>query len=185
MSFIRRLFGKGKSGDKGLENLVENLLDGIFERGGFDLSADVDVEVEGSEFQTVKVEIFGDDDELLTERDGALLDSFQLFLKRAVQHNYPDQSPEVLVDCRGFREEADRTLIELVEKLRDKALEQGRSVYLRQLAPKDRKTVHQFLAEDGRVKSRSVGEGLFKKIKIYPARKNNTVKEAQYSQDQQ
>jgi hypothetical protein len=33
--------------------------------------------------------------------------------------------------------------------------------------------IHQYLAEDGRVKSRSVGEGHFKKIKIYPNREKD------------
>ena len=41
---------------------------------------------------------------------------------------------------------------------------------MRALAPKDRKTVHQHLAGDERVRSRSIGEGLFKKVKIYPAK---------------
>lgn len=185
MSFIGRLFGKGKSESKGLGNLVEDLLEGIFQRGGLSLSADVDLDAEGTEVREVRVEIYGDDEELLTEREGALLDSFQLFLKRAIQHSYPDQNPSVVVDSRGFREQSDKSLIELVEKLRDKAIEQGRSVYLRQLAPKDRKTVHQFLAEDGRVKSRSVGDGVFKKIKIYPARRNNSDKGAEFAQEGQ
>lgn len=184
MSFIRRLFGIGKADDKGMKDLVEDLLDGVFEHGGFSLSSDISLEFEEDKVKLVKVELFGDDDELLTERDGALLDAFQLFIKRSIQHNFPDQSPNVYIDCRGFRAEADRNLIELVEKLRDKALEQGRTVYLRQLAPKDRKTVHQFLADDGRVKSRSIGDGLFKKIKIYPSRKKNVSKEAQATQEQ-
>jgi spoIIIJ-associated protein len=50
------------------------------------------------------------------------------------------------------------------------ALEKGRSVYFRALPPKDRKIIHQHLASDDRIKSRSVGEGNFKKIKIYPAK---------------
>ena len=65
---------------------------------------------------------------------------------------------------------ANKSLVELAEKLRDRALEQGRSVYLRALHPKDRKVVHQYLASDERVRSRSVGDGLFKKIKIYPVK---------------
>ena len=61
-----------------------------------------------------------------------------------------------------------RPAVELAEKLKGIALEKGKSVYFRALPPKDRKVIHQYLAEDGRVKSRSIGEGHFKKIKIYP-----------------
>jgi spoIIIJ-associated protein len=50
------------------------------------------------------------------------------------------------------------------------ALEQGRSVYYRALPPKERKIVHQYLAQDPRIKSRSLGDGLYKKIKIYPVK---------------
>jgi spoIIIJ-associated protein len=55
------------------------------------------------------------------------------------------------------------------------AVERGKPVYFRALTPKDRKTVHQYLAQDGRVKSRSVGEGLYKKIKIYPNKGEDSV----------
>ena len=60
----------------------------------------------------------------------------------------------------------------LAEKLKNRAIDQGKSVYLRALPPKDRKIIHQFLANDDRVKSRSVGDGLYKKIKIYPNKKD-------------
>ena len=67
-------------------------------------------------------------------------------------------------------EETEAALIERAESLKTIAIEQGRSVYYRALPPKDRKVVHQYLSKDPRVKSRSLGEGLYKKIKIYPAK---------------
>lgn len=116
------------------------------------------------------VEITGADEALLTEKEGALLDAFQLFIKRVLQHQLPDARVNVNFDCKNFREESNKSLVELAEKLKEKALEQGRSVYLRALPPKDRKIVHQYLANDERVRSRSVGDGLYKKIKIYPVK---------------
>ena len=61
------------------------------------------------------------------------------------------------------------------EKLKNVAVEKGKPVYFRALPPRDRKLIHQFLAEDGRVKSRSVGEGVFKKIKIFPIKGSDNV----------
>ena len=49
-------------------------------------------------------------------------------------------------------------------------MSKGKPVYFRALPPRDRKVVHQYLAEDGRVKSRSIGDGLYKKIKIFPVK---------------
>ena len=60
-------------------------------------------------------------------------------------------------------------MITLAEKLKGIAVSKKKSVYFRALPPKERKIVHQYLADDDRVKSRSIGDGLYKKIKIYPA----------------
>jgi spoIIIJ-associated protein len=81
----------------------------------------------------------------------------------------------VNLDCANFRKDAEAALIELADKLKDIALTKGKPVYFRALPPKDRKVVHQYLAEDGRVKSRSVGDGHFKKIKIFPLKDQQTA----------
>ena len=73
----------------------------------------------------------------------------------------------------GSGEKTNQSLLDLAERLKKKAISQGRPVYLRGLSPKDRKVVHQFLATDKRIKSRSIGEGLYKKIKIYPNTEEN------------
>lgn len=177
MSFFSKIFGKSKEKTKDVQSLTEDILQGIITRANFDLKFDVSTQKEAGKISQITVNFSGADEKLLTEREGALLDAFQLFIKRAVQHHFPEESPIVQFDTNGYREEANRSLIELVEKLRDRALDQGKSVYLRQLAPKDRKVVHQFLAEDGRVKSRSIGDGLYKKIKIYPVRKGDARQE--------
>jgi spoIIIJ-associated protein len=132
--------------------------------GRFELGFEVKTLNDG----TIHVDVFGKDEEMLTEREGQLLDSFQLYIRRAVQHQDPEGNINVNIDCANFREEANEALIQLAEKLKGIALDKGKSVYFRALPPKDRKVIHQYLAEDGRVKSRSVGEGHFKKIKIYP-----------------
>lgn len=174
MSFFSKIFGKNKEKTKDVQGITEDVLQGIIDRAGFDLDFSVSVDKSEGKIQQINVNFTGADQKLLTDREGSLLDAFQLFIKRAVQHHFPEESPIVQFDADGYREEANRSLIELVEKLRDRALDQGKSVYLRQLAPKDRKVVHQFLAEDGRVKSRSIGDGLYKKIKIYPVRRGDS-----------
>jgi len=82
----------------------------------------------------------------------------------------------VYCDSNNYRKEASEELIKLADKLKKIALDKNKSVYFRALPPKDRKTIHQYLAEDGRVKSKSVGEGHFKKIKIFPAKMERSGK---------
>jgi spoIIIJ-associated protein len=168
--FLGKLFGgkkKADGADSEAINLVEDILAGLFERGNFNLSFDFEISEDQKE---VRVEIFGEDEEMLKARDGQLLEAIQLLVKRVLQHQLPDDRVNVTVDCDGFRDQANDELIELAEKLKGIALSKGKSVYFRALPPKDRKVIHQYLAEDGRVKSRSIGDGHYKKIKIYPVK---------------
>lgn len=181
--FFSKIFGGGSkkettstaAGDTGTVALVEKTMQGLIEKASLELSYKVSAETSGgtgadSGTTEIMVELSGADEELLTEKEGALLDAFQLFFKRALQHQLPDARVNVSFDCNGYREESSKQLIELADKLKEKALDQGRSVYFRALPPKDRKVIHQHLANDERVRSRSVGEGLYKKIKIYPVK---------------
>jgi spoIIIJ-associated protein len=168
--FLGKIFGGGgskKSNKKdGVEGLVEDLLGQVVQMSRWDLSFDVSKDDNGE----VNVNFSGGDDEMLIEKEGALLDALQLFVRRGVQHQMPDERGIVNLDCADFRAQANEALVELAEKLKGIALAKGKSVYFRALPPKDRKVIHQYLAEDGRVKSRSIGDGHFKKIKIYPVK---------------
>jgi spoIIIJ-associated protein len=160
-----KLFGKKKK-EEGPESIVEEILAKILELSRLEISYDIKMLEDGS----VHVDMFGKDEEMLTSKEGQLLDALQLYVRRAIQHQLPEDSFNVNLDSANFREQADAALIALAEKLKGIALTKGKSVYFRALPPKDRKVIHQYLAEDGRVKSRSIGEGHFKKIKIYPAK---------------
>lgn len=182
--FFSKLFGGSKSSASGASGsasnnpsfdgvdaitMVRETIGGVVERAGFDLEFEVTTSMNG-DIEDIVVEFSGADDDLLTAENGELLDSFQLFSKRVLQHKLPDARVEVHTDANGFREKATQSLVDLTDKLKDKCLESGKSQYMRPLAPKDRKTVHQHLATDERVRSRSIGEGHFKKVKIYPAK---------------
>ncbi len=166
--FFRKLFGGKKQGSE-LEALVEETLAGVIEKGGFEITFDLKFDKTDNE-SVLSIDFAGPDEELLKDKKGQLLDSLQLLVKRVIQHNFPDDKTNVLVDAGGFREETEQALIDKAENLKQMALEQGRSVYYRALPPKERKVVHQYLAQDPRVKSRSLGDGLYKKIKIYPVK---------------
>lgn len=163
---LGKLFGKSKKEANTIDDIVEDVVAGIIEHGKFDLSYEMSF---NDENKAAEVELFGEDEELLKDRDGQLLDSFQLLITRVVQHQMPEERFNISVDCDGYREQASEELIKLAEKLKGIALKKEKSVFFRALPPKDRKIVHQYLADDERIKSHSVGDGLYKKIKIYPA----------------
>ncbi|MBY0553264.1 hypothetical protein K2P97_01965 [bacterium] len=165
--FFSKLFGGGKK--ENLESVVEATLNGILEKGNFDLSYELNLSKK-DDVTDIKIDFSGGDEALLKDYKGQLLDAIQLIIKRVTQHHFSDVQTNVIVDCGGYREESEAALIERAEHLKTIAIEQGKSVYYRALPPKERKVVHQYLAQDGRVKSRSLGDGLYKKIKIYPAK---------------
>lgn len=166
--FLGKLFGKKKKVD-GPQGIIDGILGQVIELAQFELSYDIKTLEDGS----FNVDLFGKDEEMLTYKEGQLLDALQLYVRRAIQHQTPENGINVNLDCANFREQANLALIALAEKLKDIALTKGKPVYFRALPPKDRKVIHQYLAEDGRVKSRSIGEGHFKKIKIFPTKESD------------
>lgn len=173
--FFSKLFGGGKK--ENLESVVEATLNGILDKGNFDLSYELNL-AKKDDVTEIKIDFSGNDEPLLKDYKGQLLDAIQLIIKRVTQHHFADIQTNVLIDCNGYREESEAALIERAEHLKKIAIEQGKSVYYRALPPKERKVVHQYLAQDGRVKSRSLGDGLYKKIKIYPAKAQDNATDA-------
>lgn len=170
MSFFSKLFGGKKKEVSNVEALVTSTVEGLIEKAQFDLSFEVRSEKNDKGEDQITVEFSGTDEDILKDQEGQMIDAVQLFLKRVMQHHFPEDRTEVLIDCNGYREENSQQLVELAEKLKGIVLEKGKSVYFRALPPKDRKIIHQYLADDTRVKSRSIGDGLYKKIKIYPTK---------------
>jgi spoIIIJ-associated protein len=160
-SFISKIFGGSKSSKE--KNGVEDVLEHLIEKAGLDISFEVN-----KENSTYFIELFGKDEDLLLDKDGALLEAFQLFLKRVFQNRSPEERVNFELDSCDFREKANQSLVDLAEKLKGIALDKGKPVYVRALPPKDRKIIHQYFAEDNNVKSKSIGDGHFKKIKIFP-----------------
>lgn len=175
-NFFSRLFSKKtESKANGAKGFIEETLASLLEAAHLDL--DFEVTAEEQKEGAFIIEIFGADEEMLRAKEGQLLDSIQLFLTRVTQHQLPDEKVLISVDNAGFREETNQSLIDLADKLKDVALEKGKPVYFRALPPRDRKVIHQHLAQDERIKSRSVGDGLYKKIKIFPLKEGRNSTE--------
>ena len=159
---FKKLF-KGK--ETSPQKLVEQILQDLLEQGGFSLS----VEVQQKE-EEIAVEVFGEDEGLLKNRDGRLLLALQTYLNRVVQHHFFGENVFVRLDSGNFFEEREQRLLDLAEKLKRKALNTGRPVYLKKaLSPFQRRKVHQLLTKEGDVKTSSIGDGFYKNICITPA----------------
>ena len=158
---FKKLF-KGKEKSPGA--FVEQILQDLLEKGGFLLSFELKQEEE-----EIYVDIFGEDEGLLKTKDGRFLSALQTYLNRVVRHHFEEQAIFIRLDSGHFFEDKEQRLLDLADKLKQKALSTGRPVYLKKsLSPFQRRKVHQFLTEGGAVKTSSVGEGFYKNICITP-----------------
>src|SRR5690348_2621785 len=107
MGILEKFFGKKGGANEGATQIVEDTLDGIFGRAGFDLSYDLNTDDQGN----IQVEIFGNDQQNLVDKEGQLLDAFQLYLKRVLQHQLPEEKVNIYCDSNNYRKEASEELI--------------------------------------------------------------------------
>ena len=102
----------------------------------------------------------------LTSQEGRTLDSLQYLLRKIVSRKLPGRI-QLGIDVGDYRARRN-------EQLRDQALhyaaqvkQDGKTQVIASLNPSERRVVHVCLQDDPEVRSRSIGEGLFKKVLIY------------------
>lgn len=123
----------------------------------------VAVEVEGI---TVHCRISGEHEEAIIGSDGRTLDSLQYLLRKMMSRRLPDRVMLTL-DAGNFRQRRAEELKERARDLAGQVREDGKTRAIPALNPSERRVVHMTLQEDKGIRSRSVGDGLFKKVLIY------------------
>jgi len=104
-------------------------------------------------------------DEIVGDK-GKVLDSLQYLLRKMVGKNFPEKAI-ISLDAGDFRVNRDEELRQLALKLADEVKKKGRTRSIPSLNPYERRIIHIALQDDKDIRSRSVGEGLFKKVLIY------------------
>jgi spoIIIJ-associated protein len=123
------------------------------------------VQIESSGI-SVHCYIQGGFEEALTGQDGKTLDSLQYILRKIIARKIPDRL-RLSLDVGDFRVRRQVELAEKALELAKMVKEDGKTQVMAALNPSERRVVHMTLQEDKEIRSRSVGEGLFKKILIY------------------
>ena len=99
-------------------------------------------------------------------RDGSTLDAIQYLLRKIVSQKFPDKIV-LSLDAGNYREDRQNELVELALEMAKKVKETGKSQLISALNPAERRIVHVTLQDDTTIRSSSIGEGLFKKVRIY------------------
>ncbi len=156
----------GEASPEGLEIIRKELLT-LVELMGFPSTLDIE-----SVGHSVTCTLRGEFEENLTGADGKVLDSLQYLLRKIISRKVPERL-RISINVGDFRE---RRLEDLKVRAVDMAAqvkEDGKTQVLPALNPAERRVIHMILQEDKEIRSRSVGDGLFKKILIYKPGKGN------------
>jgi spoIIIJ-associated protein len=123
----------------------------------------VTVQVDG---QSVQCHIKGDSEESIVGQEGRTLDSLQYLIRKIASNRLPDKVM-VDLDVGNYREQRVVELQKLAQEMAEKVKETGKTMAISALNPSERRVVHVALQDDKKIRSRSVGDGIFKKVLIF------------------
>ena len=104
---------------------------------------------------------------MLIGRKGRTLDALQFIVNKIVNKSM-DKRVQVIVDSENYRQRRKEFLIQMALKMGEKAKKIGKPVKTNLLNPHDRRIIHLALRDDGRLETKSRGEGLLKRVLIIP-----------------
>ena len=130
------------------------------------MGAPVTINVEKNGKQ-VKFILSGEKIALLIGKRGQTLNSLQ-FLTQLVINRFSGQYLNVMVDAEHYRERRNDTLIQLAQRLAQKAVQTKEEVSLEPMPSYERKIIHTALVENKKIKTYSSGEDPHRHIVIAP-----------------
>jgi spoIIIJ-associated protein len=123
----------------------------------------VEIEAQGS---SVRCHVNGDFQEDLTGQEGKILDSLQYLIRKIAAKKIAEKM-RISIDVGGFREKRQDELQDQARELAALVKVDGKTQVIPSLNAAERRVVHMALQDDKEIRSRSVGDGLFKKVLIY------------------
>ncbi len=157
------------AGEENLAPLAQEVLATMLEKMGENCT------VQGvQKVNHIQLVVEGEDVGLLIGKQGQTLEALQYLVTKIVAKQ-TQRKPRVIIDIESYRERHKQTLIEMALRQGEKAKRSGKPVTLNPMNAHDRRIVHLALQPDKEVKTKSRGEGLYKKIIIYPVRKKRVM----------
>ncbi|MED4207287.1 RNA-binding cell elongation regulator Jag/EloR [Neobacillus mesonae] len=129
--------------------------------------ADIEIRQEGKQ---VYFTLSGEKIALLIGKRGQTLNSLQ-YLTQLVINRFSEQYLTVILDAEDYRNRRSETLIQLAQRLAQKAVKTGQAVSLEPMPSYERKVIHTSLAENKRVKTSSDGTEPHRFVVISPVRR--------------
>ncbi|MBS4212397.1 RNA-binding cell elongation regulator Jag/EloR [Neobacillus rhizophilus] len=135
---------------------------------GEQMGAPVSIDVKRDGKQVLFV-LTGEKIALLIGKRGQTLNSLQ-YLTQLVINRHSEQYFTVILDAEDYRNRRNETLIQLANRLAQKAVQTGKDVALEPMPSYERKVIHTALSENKRVKTSSDGTEPHRHVVISPVR---------------
>jgi spoIIIJ-associated protein len=113
------------------------------------------------------LEIMGDGSGLIIGKRGQTLDSLQFLLNRIVNKSRPEPV-FITLDTEGYRQRHVNYLKSMALRMGQKVRRTGQAISLEKMNPYDRRIIHLALKNENGLSTKSVGEGIYKKVIIVP-----------------
>ena len=114
----------------------------------------------------VHVHIAGDYVDVVVGSEGQTLDGIQYIMRKIITRKFP-QKVLFSLDAGDFRANRTVELQERAVRLAQEVKDTSKTRTIPAINPAERRIVHMALQDDTEIRSRSVGDGLFKKVLIY------------------
>jgi spoIIIJ-associated protein len=144
-----------------LGNTAKKLLEELLDKMG--CPSEITISEGG---KSLRASIQGEHTDVLTAGEGQILDSIQYLLRKMLSKKFA-QKVLISVDAGDFRAARRLELEDLARNLAGEVKQTGKSRSLAAMNPADRRIVHMAIQDEEGIRSRSVGEGIFKKVIIY------------------
>lgn len=115
--------------------------------------------------------INGDGSGIFIGKHGQTLEAIQYLLNKIRLSRYRDLQ-HIQVDCESYRARHFESMVELANRMSEKAKKRGAPVTTNPLSPGDRRIIHMTLKKDTELTTWSKGTGTLKKVIIAPRQSN-------------
>ncbi len=146
-----------------LQEEVRQITQTILDKMGFIAMVDRAEPEEGG----VQISIKGEDMGRIIGKEGAMLKSLEIIIG-SILWKQTGERVRVGVDAGGYKEKREKALQRLAEDVVKEVIETGKEKEMPRMTAADRRIIHLYLKDNGKVETMSYGEGTERKLVIKP-----------------
>lgn len=116
----------------------------------------------------VKINLVGETLGILIGKHGQTLDALQYLTNLAANRGIVENKVRIIIDIEDYRERREETLVNLANRLAEKARRTGRKIMLEPMNRHERKIIHMALQNNDKISTYSAGDEPYRKVVIEP-----------------